>query len=357
MQIGMLNSLFYIVTVISALTIGYIADRTRKPRLTICICFCCIILMILYMSKATSLLHLAAAYAMYGYFVVSCSDLAEKLLMEQLGNETRFFGLFRVGGPLGYSGGAILAGYLIPAAGFTTLFPVSMIFAASCVCMALLMKESRTAIQPRKKGPRVPVQQFFTSWQSAYLYGTMVLWGFSEGGALSYLAVYMSDQRFSTEYTSALITIAMIGQTCIYFLMPLIQPRVPPKILVMLGFITFSGRILALALVGTPHVSFFLVSVLHFIGGGAQALVLTPITLMIGRSFSPEISSMAQTLKTVASKGIGSSTGALLYGWLYSVIPARSVMLFFAALIFAFGIFSRVGGIWVDERQKGCLLG
>ena len=328
MQIGMLNSLFYIVTVISALTIGYIADRTRKPRLTICICFCCIILMILYMSKATSLLHLAAAYAMYGYFVVSCSDLAEKLLMEQLGNETRFFGLFRVGGPLGYSGGAILAGYLIPAAGFTTLFPVSMIFAASCVCMALLMKESRTAIQPRKKGPRVPVQQFF-----------------------------MSDQRFSTEYTSALITIAMIGQTCIYFLMPLIQPRVPPKILVMLGFITFSGRILALALVGTPHVSFFLVSVLHFIGGGAQALVLTPITLMIGRSFSPEISSMAQTLKTVASKGIGSSTGALLYGWLYSVIPARSVMLFFAALIFAFGIFSRVGGIWVDERQKGCLLG
>ena len=351
-QIGMLNSLFFVVTVVSALTIGYIADSTRKPRLTICICFCCIILVILYMSKATSLVHLAAAYAMYGYFVVSCSDLAEKLLMEQLAEDTRFFGLFRVGGPLGYSGGAILAGYLISRAGNAALFPVCIVFAALCVAMALLMQESRTARQPRKRGQRVPLRQLFTNWQSGYLYGTMVLWGFSEGGALAYLAVYMSDRGFSTEYTSALITIAMVGQTCIYFLMPLIQPRVHPKTLVMLGFITFSGRILSLALIGTPYFSFFPVAVLHFIGGTAQALILTPITLMIGRNFSPEVSSTAQTLKTVASKGIGSSTGAFLYGWLYSVIPARSVMLLFTVLIFAFGVLSRLGGMWVDERQR-----
>ena len=195
-QIGMLNSLFYVVTIISAMTIGYFADKTRRPRLTVSICFSCVVLVVLYMSRATTLPHLAAAYALYGYFVVSCCDLVDKLLLEQLGDDTRYFGLFRVGSPLGYSGGAILAGALIPRLGTTSLFPVCMLFAALCVAMSLLMKESSG--MPRRKKARVPVKQLFTNWQSAYIYGTMVLWGFSEAGALSYLAVYMSDRGFST---------------------------------------------------------------------------------------------------------------------------------------------------------------
>ena len=121
---------------------------------------------------------------------------------------------------------------------------------------------------------------------------------------------------------------------------------------VMLGFLVFSGRILSLALVGMQQFPFLLVAVFHFVGGSAQALILTPITLMIGRSFSREVSSTAQTLKTVASKGIGSSTGAFLYGWLYSQLPARGVMLLFTCLIFGFGILSRLGGMWVDARTK-----
>ena len=216
--------------------------------------------------------------------------------------------------------------------------------------MSLLMKESSGT--PRRKKARVPVKQLFTNWQSAYIYGTMVLWGFSEAGALSYLAVYMSDRGFSTEYTSVLITIAMVGQTVAFSLMPAIQPVLHPKTMVMLGFLVFSGRILSLALVGMQQFPFLLVAVFHFVGGSAQALILTPITLMIGRSFSREVSSTAQTLKTVASKGIGSSTGAFLYGWLYSQLPARGVMLLFTCLIFGFGILSRLGGMWVDARTK-----
>ena len=326
-QIGMLNSLFYVVTIISAMTIGYFADKTRRPRLTVSICFSCVVLVVLYMSRATTLPHLAAAYALYGYFVVSCCDLVDKLLLEQLGDDTRYFGLFRVGSPLGYSGGAILAGALIPRLGTTSLFPVCMLFAALCVAMSLLMKESSG--MPRRKKARVPVKQLFTNWQSAYIYGTMVLWGFSEAGALSYLAVYMSDRGFSTEYTSVLITIAMVGQTVAFSLMPAIQPVLHPKTMVMLGFLVFSGRILSLALVGMQQFPF-----------------------LLGRSFSREVSSTAQTLKTVASKGIGSSTGAFLYGWLYSQLPARGVMLLFTCLIFGFGILSRLGGMWVDARTK-----
>lgn len=349
-QIGMLNSLFYVVTIVSAMTIGYVADKTRRPRMTVSICFSCIILVVVYMSRANTLPHLAAAYALYGYFVVSCCDLVDKLLLEQLGDDTRYFGLFRVGSPLGYSGGAILAGLLIPRLGVTSLFPICMVFAALCVAMALMMKESSGVRKSRKV--HVPVKQLFTSWQSAYIYGTMVMWGFSEAGALAYLAVYMSDRGFSTEYTSILITIAMVGQTVAFSLMPAIQPVVSPKTMVTLGFIAFSGRILSLALVGLSQFPFFLVAVFHFIGGSAQALILTPITLMIGRNFSQEVSSTAQTMKTVASKGIGSSTGAFLYGWLYSQMPARAVMVLFTCLIFGFGIVSRLVGFWIDTRIR-----
>lgn len=162
----------------------------------------------------------------------------------------------------------------------------------------------------------------------------------------------MSDRGFSTEYTSILITIAMVGQTVAFSLMPAIQPVVSPKTMVTLGFIAFSGRILSLALVGLSQFPFFLVAVFHFIGGSAQALILTPITLMIGRNFSQEVSSTAQTMKTVASKGIGSSTGAFLYGWLYSQMPARAVMVLFTCLIFGFGIVSRLVGFWIDTRIR-----
>ena len=47
-QIGMLNSLFYVVTIISAMTIGYFADKTRRPRLTVSICFSCVVLVVLH---------------------------------------------------------------------------------------------------------------------------------------------------------------------------------------------------------------------------------------------------------------------------------------------------------------------
>lgn len=176
----------------------------------------------------------------------------------------------------------------------------------------------------------------------------MALWGFSEGGALSYQAVYLSDMGFSTEYTSALITTAMLGQTLTFTLMPLLQARIRPENMVLLGFLLFGGRVLSLTFIAQAAFPGWLVMALHFLGGSAQALILTPITLMIGRCFSAEVSSTAQTMKTVASRGVGSSAGAFLYGWLYSVLPAQGVMLLFTCLIFGFGVLTRAAGAWAQ---------
>lgn len=343
-QIGLLNSLFYLVTVISAVSIGYLADRTGRPRRTVTLCFAAVIFVIFYMSRAAGIWQLGLAYALYGYCTVSGCDLVDKLLLEHLGEDTRMYGIFRVGSPLGYSGGVILAGLLIPRFGFPVLFPACMAFAALCVMMGLLMQESAGA--RRTVRVRVPMRQLFRGRGPVYLYGTMVLWGFSEGGALSYQAVYLSDMGFSTEYTSVLITTAMIGQMAAFLLMPFLQARIRPENMVMLGFLVFGGRILSLTFLTGASFPGWLVLALHFLGGSAQAFVLTPITLMIGRFFSPGVSSTAQTMKTVASKGVGSSVGAFLYGWLYSVMPAQSVMLLFTCLIFGFAAVSRAGGAW-----------
>lgn len=345
-QIGLLNSLFYLVTVVSAVSVGYWADRTGRPRRTVTLCFSAVIFVILYMSRAVSMLHLGLAYALYGYCTVACCDLVDKLLLEHLGEDTRMYGIFRVGSPLGYSGGVILAGLLIPRFGFAAQFPVCMAFAGLCVAMALLMRESAGA--RRALRTRVPLRRLFTGREPAYIYGTMALWGFSEGGALSYQAVYLSDMGFSTEYTSALITTAMLGQTLTFTLMPLLQARIRPENMVLLGFFLFGGRVLSLTFIAQAAFPGWLVMALHFLGGSAQALILTPITLMIGRCFSAEVSSTAQTMKTVASKGVGSSAGAFLYGWLYSVLPAQGVMLLFTCLIFGFGVLTRAAGAWAQ---------
>ncbi len=347
-QIGLLNSLFYLVTVVSAVTIGYFSDRSGRPKRTVTLCYVAVILVVIYMSRATSMLHLAFAYALYGYCSVSCCDLVDRLLLERLGEDTKYFGLFRVGSPLGYSGGVILAGAIIPRQGTAALFPICIIFSALCVFMSLLMQESAGARKAHQA--KVPLKQLFTSRQAVYIYGTMVLWGFSEAGALSYVAVYLSDLGFSTEYTSTLITIAMLGQCIAYTLMPALQERIKPKNMVMLGFLVFCGRILSLTFIGVNKFPLWLVAALHFCGGSAQAFILTPITLMIGRCFSLKVSSTAQTLKTVASKGIGSSTGAFLYGWLYSRLPGHRVMLLFTCMIFAFALLSRAAGVFADRR-------
>lgn len=345
-QIGLLNSLFYLVTVVSAVSIGYLADKTGRPRRTVALCFAAVVFVVLYMSRAAGMLHLGLAYALYGYCTVSGCDLVDKLLLERLGEDTRLYGIFRVGSPLGYSGGVILAGMLIPRCGFAAQFPVCMAFSALCAVMALLMRESANARRSRRA--RVPVRRLFTGREPVYLYGTMVLWGFSEGGALSYQAVYLSDMGFSTQYTSALITTAMVGQMAAFLLMPFLQARIRPESMVMLGFLVFGGRILSLTFLAGTAFPGWLVLALHFLGGSAQALVLTPITLMIGRCFCAEVSSTAQTLKTVASKGLGSSTGAFLYGWLYSVLPAKGVMLLFTCLIFGFAAVARIGAAWAQ---------
>ena len=99
-----------------------------------------------------------------------------KLLLEQLGDDTRYFGLFRRGSPLGYSGGAILGGALYPAAWHH--FPVSGVHAVCGALRGHVAADEREQRHALAQKARVPVKQLFTNWQSAHIrhHGA---WGFS----------------------------------------------------------------------------------------------------------------------------------------------------------------------------------
>lgn len=338
-QIGLINGLSYLVTILAGFLLGYLADKSGRPKLVLLFALLLTAASIWYLSIARVMLHLCLAGMLYTFFYVPGMDLGDKLVLDHLNRDVRLFGAFRFGGPLGYSIGVLAAGYLASAMGLISVLHVGILVIGLSILPVLLMRNP-----PRLDSPpaHAPWRQVATHHNALYYYGVMALWGFSESGALPYQSMYMADLGFSTDYTALLISIAMGGQMIGYLGLPLLMRRLRHEALVSAGFLMMAVRIGSFLIIRQTPVGLMLL--LQFIGGLSQPLVLAVITQKIGESFQTEASSTAQTLKTVANRGIGGSVGVMLFGWLYGFLPPVTVMGLFCGLILAFALLTLLWG-------------
>jgi MFS family permease len=351
-RIGLVNASFFLIVIAAAFFAGFLADKTKRPRgiillftLLTCGALWCV-------SRSAAFLSLVFSCGLYAFFSSPCNDLADKLLMDRIRHFPRLYGLFRMGGPIGYSIGVLAAGFVIARKGIFFVFMPGMIFFLLCNAMGLLMPNPSVSplADSFSSKRKVPLRLVFTNPHAAYVYSAMAMWGFSEVGALSYVALFLSDKGFGTDYISLLISVAMGGQTLAYLTMPIISRGLRYAQSLFIGFFLLSLRILSLTLVNILPLTVTLG--LQCLGGMSQAFVYPAITQIIAADFDKEVSNIAQTLKTMANRGIGSCTGVFLYGVLYDHWPANRVMILYGIFALSYGLILLIWKKLIPMRKE-----
>ncbi len=154
-------------------------------------------------------IHAASGLRLCAVWILQCILLRSggQAVAERLGEDTKIFRFIPCRLALGYSGGVILAGAIIPRQGTAALSHLHYLLGAVRIHVAADAGKRRCRKAHQAK---VPLKQLFTSRQAVYIYA---LWccGASAKRVRSHMLPLPIGSRFSTEYTSTLITIACLA--------------------------------------------------------------------------------------------------------------------------------------------------
>lgn len=338
-EIGIISCALYIVTLVAAFFMGYLADRSGRPKLVLIITLAGIMAATWGIRQAHGVFPLTVACIFYGFFNAPATDLADKLALRNIPNAMRHYSIFRMGGSVGYCVGTLLAGAVIAGFGFLVSLDILIVAMAGCILSCLGMSRARN-----DRGVvhgKVPLGEIFKNPKAYYIYGCMALWGVVSGGGLSYASFYVDQMGFDTNFAAWLIAAAMVGQMLMFLLVPAILRKLGEEASVSLALVLLFFRIGALAL--CRHLPLWAVLGLHFLGGPSEPLMLCAIVSMVNSTFSARVSSTSQALKSVASKGIGSSLGTLVLGIMFDKIAPFWVMVSVACACL---VFAAIAWVW-----------
>lgn len=345
-QIGMINSSLYIVSILAAVLSGMAADRikTAKPVLLV---------LLLGGLAATQLIKCAdgmkglfLACVAYGFCAGPPVDLTDKIVIENEPSIRAKLSFNRTGGALGYLIASLAAGAVVEASGFETSINFYFVFMMCGILVALLMKERKLSILQKDK-TKFKLADIGKNKKSPFIYTAMTVWGIVFTGALSFISFYVVKMGESTGLVAILIAAAMAGQITSGFLLQAVYRRVRKEICVGLGIALLSVRLFAIAMCALLPPPILIV--FTYLGGFSEPLLCCSIITIIGETFPKSVSATAQTLKSVANRGIGSAMGTLVIGRLFDLLDPFAVMMGVSAGCLLVGILMALWGRSVKE--------
>lgn len=338
-QIGLALGIMRVLTVVGSFAIGYASDRIRSPKLIIFLSSVGGVAAVSITGYSRLFPFLAVGCALYGFFAIPSLDIVDKLIVENVENGAQLLGLFRMFGSLGYSLGALGAGVLVAKLQYTEMFFWCNASMLVCVILCFFMHGSTKVSGAR--GNKVPLSKIFRNPISLYIYGCQTLWGCVEGGALSYAALFVTDQGYSADLPARFLFAAMMGQIVMFIILSMwIQDKMTPQQLMAAAGLMVAARLYAYAAVS--YLPMPLLFLFQAMGGAGFGCFVHASVELIAASYPESVSSTAQTLKSVFYRGIGSSAGAFVFGILYDRLPPALLMYCSTMLSVLYTVFSIV---------------
>lgn len=336
-QIGVINSVFSVAVILSALAIGVIGDKLQNSR-TILLLLCAgMILGVASLAAGAGYIQILGAIVLYGCAYSPFNGIVDKALMGQLKGEEEKFGRYRMGGTIGAGIGVLIAGILLKYYTFKSIFLTYCI--TMLVCSLFSAKLPVFGIKPAESATYRDYIMVIRHKNFLSIYIPMVIWGITESGVMQFQALHVARCGYSSSYTSLFIASAMVGECLMFGVIPKILKKLGKRKAVVLAYILQFGRAGALALLGVLPLP--VVVLLQMTGGGAYAALYSTITQMIGETFPEKIAYTAHNLKLVVTRGIGTTIGSMFLGILYDkgmTVPAYGTLAVTAAL-YAAGMF------------------
>lgn len=308
--------------IIGGLALGYIADKTMRPREVLCLSVFLSAALIFVVGKVSGFAAFAAAIFAFGFFDQPAADLFDNLIIQNVPNWHQRYNLIHTFGNIGYIVGILIAGSMLASFGYDNVFLASIVMLSISGLCTLKMGNGHAV---KKEKVHVPMKALFRNWLSFYIYFAIFLWGVIETGTLAYATKYYTDLGYTAAYAAVMIAVAVSGQILSYFWMYRNPGKLPDNILCSAGFFLLSVRILSMAVVNQLPIAVLLV--MAFLGGSCTPLTTLSVVHLISGNFPQEVSNSAQTLKSIAYRGIGGSLGSYLFGVLYGVFAPEKLML------------------------------
>lgn len=319
-ETGIILSLFNAISVAASLFVSYQVDRFRCANIYLNILTIGVVAAVLFLYFARSFILLNLLIAIYGFCSSPTNDIMDKSIMDELAHAPEKYASYRVGGSIGFGLGIILSAIIIKQLGLDYLIFAFVII----MSLNLFAVQGVTTNQPcpgvEKNRERALLWKSFLTERRYIPYLVLVLFGLGEVGINQYLAIHLLSINFEVTYVSIFVSISMIGEIIAFLFMNKIILRIGLWKTIAIGFFVQALRLVAL--VNIPYwplaISFFF----QVLGGASFSLVYSAITQLVASESTEGTRTIAQSLKTVANRGIGQGIGSLFFGFMiqyYSV--------------------------------------
>ncbi|MCB8976505.1 MAG: MFS transporter [Ardenticatenaceae bacterium] len=326
-QIGLLTGIAPLLTLVSLPLISSAADRTNRHKGIMSLALLVMVGVLIFYPQLNSFLLLLSMAVLTAVAYSPILSLANNATMFMLGERKELYGRIRLGGTIGFSVIAALAGLLVEQYGLKIAFwsAAVLFFIAFGVNQQLTHSEA-TDEEPAAKGRASELLK-----KPHFLLFLLISFsgGISFATLNAYLFPYMKTLGAGESLMGIALTIGTIGELPVLFFANRFVKRFGAYPLLILSLAMTGLRFLLLGVAPTPT----FVLLIQLLNGLNYPLLMVAGVTYADAHAPQGLRATAQGLFNVAYGGIGSAIGGFVGGLLFESLGARGMYLAFAAFV------------------------
>lgn len=337
-QIGLINMTTALIGVASVAGWGYLSDLTGKNRYLIAIGAGGALLVAQFIPLVNSFMGFLALGALGSVLSAAPATLVDSTTLAMLGSRREDYGLFRLGGTLGYIITSLSAGFIFDQAGLRWMFPsygaLMLLFALT----ALLLPDVAPAPMNRAKGDLAQLVR-----QPAWIIFTVSIFfaWIAVNSSIQFMGVSLQALGANQSLIGIAVTIGAVIEIPFMFFSGRLLRRFGPVRLLLVSFVLMVIRFFLLGWMPSPEWAI----AINMLAGPAYAFFWNSAITYLNKMATTATANTAQGLfNSVIS--LAGMVSALLAGWLFDLIGPNGLytVMAFCALgaLFTFAIGSRL---------------
>lgn len=326
-QIGVLAGIAPLVTLIGLPLIAGLADRTERHKLIMSIALLVLISGVCLLPYMTTFFPQLILAILLGLSFSTTTALSNNAAMFMLGEQKTLFGRIRLGGTIGFSIFATVAGIIVEEFGLKIAFWSAAFLFGTAFATSQKLIHGEKETEPLKEKVRA------TKLLKKPRFLLFLILSFTAGMAFAtintYLFPYMETLGTRESLMGLALTIGTLAEMPILFFMSYFIQRFKAYSLVIFSIAMTGVRLLLLASTSNP----IFVILIQILNG-----VNYPLLLVSGVTYADEqapkgFHATAQGLFSTAMGGIGTALGGFIGGLLFDQFGAKRMYLVFGSFV------------------------
>lgn len=309
-QIGVLSALILVVTSLTTIPWGALADRYRLHRLILSVAFLLAGTFVFLISRATDFVLLIPLVLGYALFVAPIVPLLDSSTVAAAKAGRHSFGQIRVGGSIGWILSVWLVGLLIQSFGMRWLFYAYIVSMALTLLYALFHP-------PRSASSQIEIghnlRLLLSDRSVVFFLLSVFLVSVGTGAVQNFFSLYLDGIGAPASVIGVAWAVAAVSEIPVMLASGKLIRWIGPAGLLKIAFFVYAVRWLLFSFIHDPLWA-LAVQLLH--GLSFAAYVTAGVTYLNQRT--PEgLGATAQAILNVVSYGVASIVGSLAGGYLY----------------------------------------